>query len=86
MRVAESILFAGKAVKVLRNPSPSFRFQDATYQLLKPRGSQKLKGLMEPSSFSGEPLLDATVGEELLPQSEADKIEDMLYDLKVLVH
>lgn len=28
MRVAESILFAGKAVRVLRNPSAGFQFQD----------------------------------------------------------
>ncbi|MCE5167352.1 Gamma-tubulin complex component 4, partial [Datura stramonium] len=28
MHVVESILFAGKAVRVLHNPSPSFQFKD----------------------------------------------------------
>ncbi|KAJ6680150.1 GAMMA TUBULIN COMPLEX PROTEIN [Salix purpurea] len=56
MRVAESILFAGKAIRVLRNPSPAFQFKDTVYNQQIPK--------------------------ELLPQSEADKIENMLRDLK----
>lgn len=69
MRVAESILFAGKAVRVLRNPSPTFCFQDI------PKGS-----------FQKESLLDTkSIGEKLLPQVEADKIESMLQDLKVFL-
>lgn len=83
MRVAESILFAGKAVRVLRNPSPAFRHQDAEYHQHKPRGSQKLQGFVERFSFQKEPSLDKKIGEELLPQIEADKIETMLQDLKV---
>lgn len=83
MSVAESILFAGKAVRVLRNPSPAFRFQDADYHQHNPRGSQKLQGFVERFSFQKEPSLDTKVGEELLPQFEANKIEDMLQDLKV---
>lgn len=83
MRVAESILFAGKAVRVLRNPSPAFRYQDAEYHQHKPRGSQKLQGFVERFSFQKEPSLDKKIGEELLPQIEADKIEAMLQDLKV---
>ncbi|GAU43752.1 hypothetical protein TSUD_36460 [Trifolium subterraneum] len=55
MRVAESILFAGKAVRVLRNPSPTFLSRDDVYPQV----------------------------EDLLPQSEADKIENMLLDLKL---
>ncbi|KAI7982616.1 Gamma-tubulin complex component 4 [Camellia lanceoleosa] len=82
MRVAESVLFAGKAVRVLRNPSPAFRFQDAVYHQQKPRGSQRIQGFMERFSFQKEPSLDAKIGEELLPQSEADKIEAMLQNLK----
>lgn len=36
-------------------------------------------------SFQKEPLMDAKLmGEELLPQTEADKIEAMLLDLKVV--
>ncbi|THF93899.1 hypothetical protein TEA_026723 [Camellia sinensis var. sinensis] len=82
MRVAESVLFAGKAVRVLRNPSPAFRFQDAVYHQQKPRGSQRIQGFMERFSFQREPSLDTKIGEELLPQSEADKIEAMLQNLK----
>ncbi|KAH7838364.1 hypothetical protein Vadar_025494 [Vaccinium darrowii] len=82
MSVAESILFAGKAVRVLRNPSPAFRFQDADYHQHNPRGSQKLQGFVERFSFQKEPSLDTKVGEELLPQFEANKIEAMLQDLK----
>ncbi|XP_031261658.1 gamma-tubulin complex component 4-like [Pistacia vera] len=79
MRVAESILFAGKAVRVLRNPSAAFRFQDQ--QLT--RGSQKVQGFTGRFLFQKEPFQDMKlIGEELLPQSEADKIEAMLQDLK----
>ncbi|KAL8149077.1 gamma-tubulin complex component 4 homolog isoform X2 [Apium graveolens] len=73
MRVAESILFAGKAVRVLRNPSPTFCFQDIL------KGSQNSMGLKSQK----ESLLDTkSIGEKLLPQVEADKIESMLQDLK----
>lgn len=86
MCVAESVLFAGKAVRVLRNPSPAFRFQDAVHHQQKPRGSQRNQGLMEHFSFQKEHSLDTKIGEELLPQSEANKIEAMLQDLKVLLN
>ncbi|KAK9055835.1 hypothetical protein SSX86_026920 [Deinandra increscens subsp. villosa] len=56
MHIAESILFAGKAIRVLRNPSSAFRSVDARHKKL--------------------------MGDELLPQSEADKIETMLINLK----
>lgn len=80
MRVAESILFAGKAVRVLRNPSAAFRFQDQQIT----RGSLKVQGFTGRFPFHKEPFPDVKlVGEELLPQSEADKIEAMLQDLKV---
>ncbi|XP_041021259.1 gamma-tubulin complex component 4 homolog isoform X2 [Juglans microcarpa x Juglans regia] len=83
MGVAESVLFAGKAIRVLRNPSPAFRFRDAVYHLQLPRGSQKIQGFTGLFSFHKEPLMDSKlIGEELLPQSEADKIEAMLLDLK----
>ena len=84
MRVAESILFAGKAIRVLRNPSHAFRFQDAVYHQQMPRGSQKLQGFTGRFPFQKEPFVDQEkTGEELLPQSDADKIEAMLSDLKV---
>lgn len=80
MRIAESILFAGKAVRVLRNPSSAFRFQDQQIT----RSSQKIQGFTARISFQKEPLVDMKlVGEELFPQSDADKIEAMLQGLKV---
>ncbi|KAK6941007.1 Gamma tubulin complex component protein, N-terminal [Dillenia turbinata] len=82
MRVAESILFAGKAVRVLRNPSPAFRNQDTMYyQQL--RGSQKIQGFLKRLSIQKEPSVNIKcVGEELLPQSQADEIKALLQELK----
>lgn len=86
MRLGESVLFAGKAIRVLRNPSPAFQFQkDKSFQQTM-RGSQRIRGFMHSDFSEKETELDADLtGEELLPQSEADKIEAMLKDLKVLV-
>lgn len=84
MRVAESILFAGKAIRVLRNPSSAFRFQDTLNHQQIPKGSHRVQGLTGRFSFQKEPFMDMQlIGEELLPQSEADKIEAMLQELKV---
>ncbi|XVF80959.1 hypothetical protein PTKIN_Ptkin15bG0117400 [Pterospermum kingtungense] len=83
MRVAESILFAGKAISVLRNPSPAFQFHDALYNPHIKKGSQKVHGSVGCVPVQKEQFLDVKViGEELLPQCEADKIEAMLQDLK----
>ncbi|XP_034691369.1 gamma-tubulin complex component 4 [Vitis riparia] len=83
MRVAESILFAGKAIRVLRNPSSAFRFQDTLNHQQIPKGSHRVQGLTGRFSFQKEPFMDMQlIGEELLPQSEADKIEAMLQELK----
>ncbi|VVB05581.1 unnamed protein product [Arabis nemorensis] len=83
MRLGESILFAGKAIRVLRNPSPAFQFQkDKSFQQTM-RGSQRIRGFMHSDFPERETELDADLTEgELLPQSEADKIEAMLKDLK----
>ncbi len=84
MRVAESVLFAGKAIRVLRNPSPVFQFRDPLHNQQIPRGAQKIHGFSGRFPFQKEPFVDANlIGEELLPQSEADKIEAMLQGLKV---
>ena len=84
MRVAESILFAGKAIRVLRNPSSAFRFQDTLNHQQIPKGSQRVQGHTGRFSLQKEPFMDMQlIGEELLPQSEADKIEAMLQELKV---
>lgn len=83
MHVAESILFAGKAIRVLRNPSPTFKFHDAPSHQQIPRGSQKIQGFNGRLSFQRDSSVCTTlIAEELLPQSEADKIEAMLQDLK----
>ncbi|XP_043721319.1 gamma-tubulin complex component 4 isoform X2 [Telopea speciosissima] len=83
MPVAESILFAGKAIRVLRNPSPAFRCQDAVSHQQLPRGSHRLQGFIGRFAFQREASGDAKlIGEELLPQSEADKIDLMLQELK----
>ncbi|CAN6693721.1 unnamed protein product [Malus baccata var. baccata] len=83
MRVAESILFSGKAISVLRNPSHAFRFQDIVYPQQVAKGSQKVQGFSGRFPFLKEPFADKElIGEELLPQSEADKIETMLLELK----
>lgn len=84
MRVAESILFAGKAVRVLRNPSPSFQSGDAVYHQM-PKSFQKMQGIAGRFHFQREPVNMGVGGEYLLPQSEADKIESMLLALKVSV-
>ncbi|XP_060178637.1 gamma-tubulin complex component 4 [Lycium barbarum] len=82
MHVAESILFAGKAVRVLRNPSPSFQFKDGSSHPQIQRGPQRTQGDTTTISFQNNSLNDKLFGEDLLPQAEADKIETMLQDLK----
>ncbi|XP_015951163.1 gamma-tubulin complex component 4 homolog isoform X1 [Arachis duranensis] len=81
MHVAESILFAGKAVRVLRNPSPSFQSGDTVNPQI-PKSFQKIHGLAGRFHFQREPLINSGMGEDLLPQNESDKIEAMLLDLK----
>ncbi|XP_057782301.1 gamma-tubulin complex component 4 homolog [Salvia miltiorrhiza] len=79
MHIAESILFAGKAIRVLQNPSPVVQSQGQHIQ----KGSQRIQGsigrlhLLKDSS-----LQTILAGVELVPQSEADKIEAMLQNLK----
>ncbi|XP_006655007.3 gamma-tubulin complex component 4 [Oryza brachyantha] len=83
MRVAESILFAGKAIRVLRNPSPGATLQESMNQ------SQNLKGSFRIQNHTGGsgalkdlPNFPNISAEELLPQAEADKIDAMLKELK----
>lgn len=84
MRIAESILFAGKAIRVLRNPSSAFQFKDHVHNQQIPRSTQKFQWFTGRFPFQKEPFADTNLlGEELLPQCEADKIEAMLQELKV---
>ncbi|CAH1447516.1 unnamed protein product [Lactuca virosa] len=72
--VAESILFSGKAIRVLRNPSSSFRYVDVlSHQTTDPQTFKK--------SLKKEHSLNTTLGDELLPQSEAGKIDSMFKNL-----
>ncbi|MBA0853836.1 hypothetical protein Goshw_022593, partial [Gossypium schwendimanii] len=82
MHAAESILFAGKAIKILRNPSPGFKFQDVLCKQRTGKGSQNVHESAAHHRLHKKPISGRIIGEELLPQSEADKIETMLQDLK----
>ncbi|KAK4357241.1 hypothetical protein RND71_022851 [Anisodus tanguticus] len=83
MHVAESVLFAGKAVRVLRNPSPSFQSKDGSSHQQIQRGSERTQGYTATISFQNNSLDNKLIGEDSLPQAEADKIESMLQDLKM---
>lgn len=84
MRVAESILFAGKAVRVLRNPTTNFRLQESFMCQLVLKGSSRVQSYIGNFSSQREvsPAMNL-IAEDLLPQSEADKIDAMLKELKV---
>ncbi|KAM0892678.1 hypothetical protein ACQ4PT_025588 [Festuca glaucescens] len=83
MRVAESILFAGKAIRVLRNPNPGATLQEPTNQSQILKGSHKMQCFTGGSSVLKElPNFSNISTEELLPQVEADKVDAMLKQLK----
>ncbi|KAL3531477.1 hypothetical protein ACH5RR_010799 [Cinchona calisaya] len=86
MRVAESIFYAGKAVRVLGNSSPAIRIQGATSYQQMSRESQRLQVCtMRNTSKKDSPSENKPIGQELHPQSDADKIENMLQNLKLVV-
>lgn len=81
MHVAESVLFAGKAIRVLRNPSPAVQSQGQQHVQ---KGSQRIQGSIGRLPLQKDSSLQTILtGVELVPQSEADKIESMLQNLKV---
>ncbi|KAL6607815.1 hypothetical protein ACP70R_040878 [Stipagrostis hirtigluma subsp. patula] len=83
MRVAESILFAGKAIRILRNPSPGATLQEPANQSQNSKGSLRMQGSTGGSGAPKElPNFSNIIAEELLPQAEADKIDAMLKELK----
>ncbi|CAN0921567.1 Gamma-tubulin complex component 4 homolog [Linum grandiflorum] len=84
--IADSILFAGKAIRILRNPSPAFLYKDPSDNQ-QVKGGRKVHEFMGQFSIHEEPFMTTSHnGEELLPHSEADKIEVMLKDLKCRTH
>ncbi|KAE8778012.1 gamma-tubulin complex component 4 [Hordeum vulgare] len=83
MRVAESILFAGKAIRVLRNPSPGATLLEPTNQSQTLKGSHRMQSFIGCSGALKElPNFSNISAEELLPQAEADKVDAMLKQLK----
>ncbi|CAN6349755.1 unnamed protein product [Urochloa humidicola] len=83
MRVAESILFAGKAIRVLRNPSPGATLQEPINQSQTSKGSHRMQSFIGGSGAPKDlPNFSNISAEELLPQAEADKIDAMLKELK----
>ena len=80
--VAESILFVGKAVRVLRNPSASFKVQTSGSQRPGPKRQQQTDEVLMPLPFSKDSL-PGRGSPELLPETEAEKIASMIRDLKV---
>ncbi|KAH7678692.1 gamma-tubulin complex component 4 protein [Dioscorea alata] len=82
MPVAESILFSGKAVRVLRNPSSSLKLQQTFVHHPVLRGYSKLQGSLGGGAPQKELFKGIDLFEELLPQSESDKIYAMLRQLK----
>ncbi|VAH14667.1 unnamed protein product [Triticum turgidum subsp. durum] len=83
MRVAESILFAGKAIRVLRNPSPGATLLEPTNQSQTLKGSHRMQGFTGGSGALKElPNFSNISAEELLPQAEADRVDAMLKQLK----
>ncbi|CAN6340677.1 unnamed protein product [Urochloa humidicola] len=83
MRVAESILFAGKAIRVLRNPSPGAILQEPISQSQNSKGSQRMQSFIGGSGAPKDlPNFSNISAEELLPQAEADRIDAMLKELK----
>ena len=88
LHVAESILFVGKAIRILRYPSKSFKSymgshdqQDMKQETMSQKELVPVSELKD--SFSK--LLD-THGSELLPEAELEKIASLIETLKVVVH
>ncbi|KAG6544059.1 hypothetical protein Mapa_014476 [Marchantia paleacea] len=82
LSVAESILFVGKAVRVLRNPSTSFKLQPAGSQRPSSKESQRPDGVLMQFVKDSHSTRAAYQRVELLPQEDADKIASVLRDLK----
>ncbi|KAJ7518689.1 hypothetical protein O6H91_20G003500 [Diphasiastrum complanatum] len=81
---AESILFVGKAVRVLRNPSASFKSQVAGSHQSESGFLDRKDGVAFSLPFMKESVLSSSgyQGPQLLPQEQADKIAALLKGLK----
>ncbi|KAL2612318.1 hypothetical protein R1flu_024010 [Riccia fluitans] len=82
LAMAESILFVGKAVRVLRNPSTSFKVQPTGSQRPGSKESQRPDGVLVQFVKDSVSARRANQIFELLPQDDAEKIASMIRDLK----
>lgn len=87
MQVAESILFVGKAVRILRNPSKSFKSHQRALELQDVKQAsvhEEVLGGNFHAKGSFLEMLDHR-GSKLLPQSQVEKIALMIQALKVIL-
>ncbi|KAH8958639.1 hypothetical protein BDL97_06G035800 [Sphagnum fallax] len=81
LQVAESILFVGKALQVLRNPSLSFRSHVSSSHGVASKTFTRPNAATQATKFSAQPSSDYQ-GPELLSPAQANNIASMLRDLK----
>jgi gamma-tubulin complex component 4 len=82
LQVAESILFVGKALQVLRNPSLSFRSHVSSSHGVASKTFTRPNAATQATKFSAQPNSDYQCP-ELLSPAQANNIASMLRDLKV---
>jgi gamma-tubulin complex component 4 len=85
LHVAESILFVGKAVRVLRNPSKSFKSHVGSHDQQYMKQETMSQKVLFPNSELKDSFseLQDNQGSELLPQSELEKIASLIETVKV---
>ncbi|KAI5078166.1 hypothetical protein GOP47_0007990, partial [Adiantum capillus-veneris] len=83
-QVADSILFVGKAVRILRNPSKSFKSHQQGLGLQNSREVTSREDILSSNSYSKGSFLDILdhQGSELLPQSQVEKVALLIQALK----
>eukprot|EP00250_Pteridium_aquilinum_P022274 c25338_g1_i2 orf=77-2320(+) len=84
MQVAESILFVGKAVRILRNPSKSFKSHQRVLELQDAKQATVQEEVLTSNIHARGSFLEMLdhQGPQLLPQSEVEKIALMIQALK----
>lgn len=87
MQVAESILFVGKAVRILRNPSKSFKSHQRVLELQDAKQASMHEEVLSGNFHAKGSFLEMLDhrGPKLLPQSQVEKIALMIQALKVIL-
>lgn len=87
MQVAESILFVGKAVRILRNPSKSFKSHQRVLELQDAKQASVHEEVLSGNFHAKGSFLEMLDhrGPKLLPQSQVEKIALMIQALKVIL-